>query len=91
MNEVLEKAAKAVWDSWPAGSQTAMPWPNCPEHNRCVATARAVIAAMREPTKAMRNAAAAAMSPGKRPTEKRVSDKAKHAIRYRAMIDEALK
>lgn len=40
----------------------------------------------KEPTRAMLSAAAAAMSPGKRPTEKWVSVRTKHAIRYRAMI-----
>jgi hypothetical protein len=52
--------------------------------------ARAAIEAMRNPTKRMRMAACAAMSPGKRPTQKVVSNPAKHAIRYRAMIDAAL-
>ena len=50
----------------------------------------AVIAAMRNPTKKMSGAASKAMSPAKRPTPERVSVNAKHAIRYRAMIDEAL-
>jgi hypothetical protein len=52
--------------------------------------ARAAIAAMRAPNNKMLNAAAAAMSPDKRPTQRRVSVKAKHAIRYRAMIEAAL-
>ena len=39
----------------------------------------------------MLRAAAAAMSPNKRPTSKRVSVKAKHGIRYRAMFDAYLK
>jgi hypothetical protein len=48
---------------------------------------RAVIEAIRQPTPKMLKAASAAMSVGKRPTQKRVSCKAKHGIRYRAMID----
>ena len=68
------------------------------DHQECdaryrayIPEARAAIEAMREPDAKMLNAACAAMSPGKRPTPKRVSVKAKHGIRYRAMIDEALK
>ena len=41
----------------------------------------------RTPTPRMLNAAAAAMSPGKRPTSKWVSVKEKHRTRYRAMIE----
>lgn len=52
--------------------------------------ARAAIEAMSAPTPKMCRAACAAMSPGKRPTPNRVSHKAKHAIRYRAMIQAAL-
>lgn len=52
--------------------------------------ALAAIRAIRKPSNAMLNAACAAMSPGKRPTQKRVSCKAKHGIRYRAMIDAAI-
>jgi len=52
--------------------------------------ARAAIEAMRSPTPSMLKAACASMSPEKRPTEKFVSVKAKHGIRYRAMIDAAL-
>lgn len=55
-----------------------------------VALARAAIEAMAAPTSKMCKAACAAMSPGKRPTPNRVSHKAKHAIRYRAMIQAAL-
>lgn len=50
----------------------------------------AAIEAMRAPNSKMCRAAGAAMSPDKRPTQKRVSHKAKHAIRYRAMIAAAL-
>lgn len=59
-------------------------WPND------IGAAKAAIAAMREPNSKMLRAAEAAMSPGKRPTQKRVSVRAKHGIRYRAMIDAAL-
>jgi hypothetical protein len=52
--------------------------------------ARVAIAAMRKPTSRMLRAACAAMSPGKRPTQKRISNKAKHGQRYIAMIDAAL-
>lgn len=54
-------------------------------------TARAAIAAMREPTKKMVKAAAKAMSPEHRPTPNYISVDDKHAIRFRAMIDAALK
>jgi len=52
--------------------------------------ANAAIKAMRIPDRKMLDAASRAMSPGRRPTEKRVSVRAKHGIRYRAMIDAAL-
>lgn len=52
--------------------------------------ARAAIEAMRDPTPKMIGAAGKALSPGRRPTEAWVSVNAKHGIRYRAMIDEAL-
>jgi len=50
----------------------------------------AAIEAMRSPNKRMLKAAAKAMSPAKRPTQKRVSVARKHAIRYVSMIDAAL-
>lgn len=40
----------------------------------------------REPTRDMTRAAAKAMAPGFRPTSAWVSNSAKHAIRYKAMI-----
>jgi hypothetical protein len=49
-----------------------------------------VIAAMRAPDKHMLRAAAKAMSPKHRPTQKYVSNARKHAIRYVAMIEAAL-
>lgn len=60
------------------------------EMETCRQRARTVMEAIRKPNNAMLKAACAAMSPGKRPTQKRVSCKAKHGIRYRAMIDAAL-
>jgi hypothetical protein len=39
------------------------------------------------PTNKMLQAAAKAMSPEKRPTQEWVSVKAKHAIRYKAMVE----
>lgn len=52
--------------------------------------ARSAIEAMAAPNSKMCKAAAKAMSPDRRPTPNRVSVKAKHAIRYRAMITAAL-
>jgi hypothetical protein len=46
-----------------------------------------VLKAIRQPTPKMLCAACAAMSLAKRPTQARVGNKAKHGIRYRAMID----
>ncbi len=96
MNEIVERAAKAIWDSWPGGSKTAMPWPNCPEHDRCVATARAVIVAMREPNAAM----LAAVFPD-RPTDGPAGrpwfpqqtswNRSELAEKWQMMIDEAMK
>jgi hypothetical protein len=54
-----------------------------------IETARAAIAAMREPTIQMRRAASKSMSPDNKP-EEWVPNGEKHAIRYRAMIDAAL-
>lgn len=54
------------------------------------ALSRAAIVAMRIPNTKMLNAAAKSMSPDLRPTPARVSNKAKHAIRYRAMLDVVL-
>lgn len=63
---------------------------NAPSYRHCIEAAAEAIDAMRKPTPKMLRAAGAALSPGKRPTEKRVSERAKHGIRYRAMIDAAL-
>lgn len=56
----------------------------------CREQAVAAIEAMRKPTRKMLNAAGGAMSDAKRPTKRRVGNRAKHGIRYRAMIDAAL-
>lgn len=45
---------------------------------------------IRTPSPRMLKAAGAALSRGKRPTEKRISVNAKHALRYRSMIDAEL-
>ncbi len=47
----------------------------------------AVLLAIRQPTPAMLKAACGAMSPSNRPTQRRIGNKAKHGVRYRAMID----
>lgn len=51
--------------------------------------ANGLVVVPREPTEAMLKAAAAAMSPGKRPTNRFVSNSEKHRIRYTAMIGAA--
>ena len=43
----------------------------------------------KEPTHEMTRAAAKAMSPGHRPTQEWVSNKAKHTIRFMAMVEAA--
>jgi hypothetical protein len=60
-------------------------------HQAFFPEAVAAIEAMRAPSRKMIRAAAKAMSPDRRPTQRYVSCNAKHGIRYRAMIDEALK
>lgn len=50
----------------------------------------AVLEAIRKPTTHMCNAACKSMSPARRPTPARISNKAKHAVRYTAMIDQAI-
>jgi hypothetical protein len=83
---MVEKVALAICG--------ALPWecpPGVPACEDCMTQARAAIKAMRMPTPKMLRAAGKAMSPEKRPTKKRVGAKAKHGIRYRAMIDAALK
>lgn len=60
------------------------------DRKRYMQRALLAVQEMRSPSAKMLRAAGAAMSPAKRPTEKRVSERAKHGIRYRAMIDAAL-
>jgi hypothetical protein len=69
-----------------------MPWDQCHAALHLVFFDRAAVAihAMREPTGKMLRAACGAMSEGKRPTKRRVSAKAKHAIRWRSMVDAAV-
>lgn len=95
MDDMVERAARAL-----AGSSCCALADGPPGHikemaeaniDACRCQARIVIAAIRKPSNAMLKAAGAALSPGKRPTQKHVSVKARHGIRYRAMIDEALK
>jgi hypothetical protein len=43
----------------------------------------------RQPTPKMTQAAAKAMSPGRRPTQEWVSCRVKHTIRYQAMLEAA--
>lgn len=83
-NQTIERAARAL-----AAHKRGLP-PDDPEIDRVWASycgqVRAVIEALRKPSSTMLRAAAAAMSSGKRPTQRRVSVRLKHAIRYRAMI-----
>jgi hypothetical protein len=94
--EMVERVAKAIWNVSREPEHegpTEDKWHEATEDWRenMRAHARAAITAMRTPTPKMLKAAKAAMSPGKRPTQNRVGCKAKHGIRYRAMIDAALK
>lgn len=70
----------------------ATPWEEAPIEAReeWLANARAAIEAMRDPTPKMLAAAGKALSPDRRPTDKWISVKAKHGLRYRSMIDAAL-
>lgn len=96
---MIERVTKAIQDR-----DIAWHVERFPEHEEAIrraaicdlsgnyeALAKAAIEAMRVPDSAMLNAASKAMSPDRRPTPKRVSVKMKHRIRYRAMIDAALK
>ena len=53
--------------------------------------AEGLVVVPRDPTNKMLDAAAKAMSPERRPTQRRISVKRKHAHRYRAMIQAAEK
>lgn len=79
MNEVAKAVANEIWERYRIVLTEVEP------------LGEVAIKAMRHPTPKMLKAACAAMSPEKRPTPKTVSVRAKHGIRYRAMIDEALK
>lgn len=95
MSGMVEKVARAICALHyhdPGELTNAYPdGPMYPVWKDFESSARAAIEAMAAPTSGMCKAACAAMSPGKRPTPNRVSHKAKHAIRYRAMIQAALK
>lgn len=56
MSQMLEKAALAIYDQLlekGGGGRTMVTWQYAPERAWCLATARAVIAAMQEPTQEM--------------------------------------
>lgn len=84
MSSMVERVARAISASHYPDKDADVMW------RHMIPDARAAIQAMRVPTPLMFRAAARAMSQGHRPTEKRVGVKAKHGIRYRAMIDAAL-
>lgn len=96
MSKMVEVVAKAMYRadasfSDAEGMGFRASWDaDSPRHAYYLNMARAAIEAMRRPDTKMLRAACAAMSPGKRPTQRRVSERAKHGIRYRAMIDAAL-
>jgi hypothetical protein len=87
VERLVERVAMAI------ALDRAEPWDDLSDDERrsFTATAVAAITAMRLPTSRMLKAAAASMSAGKRPTQRRVSNSAKYAIRYRAMIDAELR
>ena len=85
--DMRERMARAIWlttvvrgthEQWDALDNKEQ-WPFLVQTD-------AVLDALMEPTIAMLNAASKAMSPGKRPTQDRVSCKRKHRIRYQAII-----
>lgn len=80
MNEKIEEAAEALWRAEPA--HTPMRWSDCVEEFREIKRrqARAVMLAMREPTKGM---VVAADPDGLVETD--------FAFHWQAMIDEALR
>jgi len=82
MADMIERVARVI--------EAALERHGVTDYEGTTDDARAALEAMRKPTPKMLRAAAAAMSPGKRPTLERVSERAKHGIRYRAMIDAAL-
>jgi hypothetical protein len=78
-SEMIERVAAAIYGVAPIGER---PWEDAPATTRfdCVLRARVAIAAMREPTEAMREAARNGLAD----TEDWAGDL------WRAMIDEAL-
>lgn len=95
-DSMVERVAKALCDAacedWDAASYLDTANGCEPEEMRdhWRMMARAAIEAMRIPSAKMLKAACKSMSPERRPTPDRVTVKAKHGIRYRAMIDAAL-
>lgn len=94
MTDMVERVAMALAsdmeEGFPRFTQQRWDQLSMPAKAAFRTRARVAIEAMRDPSPSMLRAAGAAMSPGKRPTEAYVSDRAKHGIRYRAMIDAAL-
>jgi hypothetical protein len=89
MSEMVERAALALCASQ-APRAIGVPQAVCGRPcEECLADARAAIAALREPTPRMINAAAGALTPSYR-FPRSLSVKQKHSIRWRAMIDAAL-
>lgn len=90
--QARERERVAAWPYFVPGTFYATPWGELePEvREEYLAVALDAIEAMRKPSAKMLRAASKSMSPGRRPTEEWVSDRAKHGIRYRAMIDAAL-
>lgn len=97
MTTTREKAAREVYGLAPAHHDLFHPlyrgrartWEEAPpiERARCFAHVDAVLRAIRTPSRKLLREIAGAMSPGKRPTQARVSENAKHGIRWRAGID----
>lgn len=85
-----EKIAFAIFSQFfdPTRSDAAVVWANTKPAGFLAAADR-VLDAMQKPSTKMLKAACKAMAPGKRPTEKWVSNRLKHSIRYRAMITAA--
>ena len=94
---MIEQIAKAIWQRRTGGiwearkSWLGVGGDDCLDILEALEDAKIALEAMRTPTPKMLRAACAAMSRSKRPTQNHVGCKAKHGIRYRAMIDEALK
>lgn len=91
MSGIRERVAAEM--RWQCGKDTDGPWESLSARSkaRWIKRAGFVIQAMREPDQKMLDACKKAMSPGLRPTPAYVSNSRKHKIRWRAMIDEALK